>query len=171
MLLTSAAANKLLKEYQDKLDDAIRESEQKCVYEVDKDEVDPEIPEYSFRDSYIAIMKCENAIAKIKHAINVHNTTTELAVDGLGRFTIDELLVKLAQFNKDKLRLDRMRSRLQKERVSNTWGSKSGAITYRVANYNIDDAKQEYDAVSKLITNIQLALDMSNNTDTFEIDI
>ena len=113
-----------------------------------------------------AVIKIPEArIRKVKHAINVFNTTTE--VEGTG-MTIDEVLVYLSQLTAARSRYDQMRARLPKERINN-FGRGSQIIEYTYANYDVEKAAEDYSRISDEQAKLQTALDVTNNTKTMEI--
>ena len=89
MKLTSAEANKLIKQLRDEI--ALIEAQEKNAYRFvaatieDKAEVRPN---YSFAETAAALDEREEKIRRIKHALNVFNATTK--PDGVD-MTIDEL--------------------------------------------------------------------------------
>ena len=44
-------------------------------------------------------------------------------------------------------------------------------IDYRYANYSVEQAKEDYTKVSDELRNIQLALDIANNSETMEFEL
>lgn len=77
----------------------------------------------------------------------------------------------MAQLNNRKNKLDCMRRRLPKERVNPMVSRAKSYVEYEYANYDINKVKADYQQISEEITKIQLALDMCNQTKTFEINI
>lgn len=168
IIATSAYANKLLRQLDEEksfLEDMERSS---YTYTVSTDE-DPVIPEYDFEKTTAQLGDICDKIQKIKHAINVANTTQPVRV-GDKDYTVDTILVRMAQLNRRKSMLDSMRKRTPKERVT-SYSSNGRAAEYVCTNYDVSLAKQEFERVSKEIMEMQLALDRHNQTYSFEIDI
>lgn len=168
IIATSAYANKLLRQLDEEksfLEDMERAS---YIYTVSADE-EPVIPEYDFEETAARLNDICDKIQKIKHAVNVANTTQPVRV-GDKDYTVDTILVRMAQLNRRKSTLDSMRKRTPKERVK-AYSSSGRAAEYICTNYDISLAKQEFERVSKEIIAMQLALDRHNQTYSFEIDI
>ena len=127
---------------------------------------DPESvrPPYDFRKTQIALDKMEQKIRRVKHAINLFNTTH--TVPGFD-LTIDEMLVLIPQLTKRKNKLAEMKEKLPKTREQ-TYG-KSNIVDYRYINYDSDEAAIEYEKAAELLSHAQTALDAANNTETLEI--
>ena len=94
------------------------------------------------------------------------NTTH--TVDGFD-MTVDQLLVYIPQLTGRKNRRGEMASALPKQRMANN--GRSNLIEYEYANYDIEEAKRDYDAVSDELARAQIALDQLNNTETMEINV
>ena len=86
--------------------------------------------------------------------------------------SIDTILIRMAQLNKRKAVLDIMRKQLPKSREDqHTYMSRNSVPEYRYINYDMELIKQEYENVSKVIMEMQMALDKYNQTVQFEVDI
>ena len=169
MRYTSAEASKLLKklngDYQELLS---REILSRSFLAATGEDVDSVRPEYDFEKTQAEIAEISEKIRRLRHAINVFNTTHE--VPGFG-MTVDEMLVFLPQLSERASALDSMRAALPKQR-ERTYGSGTGAtIDYRYANYDIKKAAGEYERVYDTLTKAQMALDRLNGSETMEIDI
>ncbi|MCD7828015.1 MAG: hypothetical protein LUG85_05715 [Clostridiales bacterium] len=125
-------------------------------------------PDYDYAEYQARLSELEEKIRKVKHAINVFNVTTVLPETGM---TIDETLVLLPQLSARKRKLSVMSMRVQKERLMNTRTTTAAVSEFMYANYDIAEAKSDYDKTVAEITAIQTAIDLVNNTETFEIDI
>lgn len=165
MQITSAGANKLLRKLEDDKHFILAKEASSCTY-VMTEGVEALIPPYSYRKTADELEAIEAEVRKIKHALNVFNSTTVL--DGLG-ITIDEALVKMAQLNQRKATLDVMRCRLEKERIANF--GRSNVVEYTCINYDLAEIQVDYQAISQQIMDIQLALDFTNQTKTFELEM
>ena len=106
----------------------------------------------------------EQKIRRVKHAINLFNTT--YTVPGFD-LTIDEMLVLIPQLTKRKNKLAEMKEKLPKTREQTY--SKSNIVDYRYINYDSDEAASEYEKAAEQLSRAQTALDTVNNTETLEI--
>lgn len=168
MKLTSAGANKVLKRLQDEKNYLLSQEKQNRTYTAYDTET-PVIPDYDYDKTAAAITAIDDKIVKIKHALNVINTTNQLDIKGR-TMTVDEILVRMAQLNNRKNTLDVMRNcqpktRLRKMTVSTT------VPEYEIANYNIEKVRAEYNRIDAEIISMQLALDRFNQTYEFDVDI
>ncbi|MCD7763953.1 MAG: hypothetical protein LUI14_12320 [Lachnospiraceae bacterium] len=126
-------------------------------------------PEYDFVKYQEELAGLEKKIRVIKHAISMFNVNTVLPnMDGL---TIDQALVYLPQLTAQKQKLGIMARRLPKERLQNSRTTTAAVSEFCFANYDIKTAKEEYKMTVDTITALQSALDLINNTETFEIDL
>jgi len=164
--LTSAAANKLLKSLEDQKNYLLALEASSSVY-VKAEGEDTEPPVYDYLATSEKLNKINHQVCKIKHAINVFNTTTYLEPLGI---TIDEALIKMAQLNHRKLELDLMRKRLPKQRQAMPF-ARGNIIEYQYVNYDIAKVAEDYERICAEISEIQLALDTCNQTKTFELDL
>ncbi len=168
MKMTSAEAAKLLNrlkdEYQSLLD---KEEMSKEFLAASGEDIESVRPEYDFAATQKALEELEAKTRKVKHALNVFNSTT--AVPGFN-MTIDEMLVYIPQLTKAKARLGDMRSKLPKQR-ENSYNRVSAILDYRYTNYDVSLAESEYVRISERLSAAQLALDAVNSTATMEIDI
>ena len=169
MRCTSAEANKLLKKLYEEREMLSREEAQASVFvAATVENVGDVRPAYSFDEMNERINGVEQKILKVKHAINVFNTTTE--IDGFD-MTIDEMLVFIPQLTAQKERLKTMSNRLPMQRKSQKYGEKSNFIEYEYANYNTEVALEMFKKISDVLVDAQLALDKVNTTKTMKIDI
>lgn len=170
MQVTSAYANKMIKSLEeDKIFWWNKEASSYCYVAALNEE--PVIPEYDYAQVAATIAELDDKIAIIKHAINMANATAKVLV-GDEEMSIDTILIKMAQLNKRKMVLDRMRKQLPKERVeSHAYGARNVVPEYRYINYDLEQVKQDYEEVSNKIMEMQMALDKYNQTVTFEVDI
>ena len=125
-------------------------------------------PEYDFAKTRAEEAVLSEKIRKLKHAINVFNSTTVIPEWNI---TIDEMLVLIPQLTRKRDRLSMMKNRLPKERVEAGMRTASNIIDYRYANYDIAAAQAEYDEASNRLAKAQTALDLVNSTVTFEVTL
>lgn len=169
--ITSAYANKLLRSLEEEKAFLVNKEETSNTYVVANNE-EPVIPEYDYSEVAAAINEIDEKICTIKHALNVANANARVPV-GDREMSVDMILIRMAQLNKRKLILDRMRKQLPKTREDHTfsYGSRNSVPEYRYINYDLELVKQEYERTSQMIMEMQMALDKHNQTVTFEVDI
>lgn len=167
MKCTSAEAAKYLRKLNEDYAALISREEVRRDFIVSLGE-DPESvrPPYDFRETQIALDEMEQKIRRVKHAINLFNTTH--TVPGFD-LTIDEMLVLIPQLTKRKNKLAEMKEKLPKTREQ-TYG-KSNIVDYRYINYDSNEAASEYEKAAELLSRAQTALDTVNNTETLDIPV
>ena len=150
MKLTSAEAAKVLRKMNDDLNDLwSRESMSQSFVAAVSENVEDVRPEYDFAKTRAEEAVLSEKIRKLKHAINVFNSTTVIPEWNI---TIDEMLVLIPQLTRKRDRLSMMKNRLPKERVEAGMRTASNIIDYRYANYDIAAAQAEYDEASDEVT-------------------
>lgn len=164
--LTSASANKLIKSLEDQKNYLLSLEASSSVYILAEGE-QAEPPHYDYSATSEEVNRINQQVRKLKHAINVFNTTTILEPLDI---TIDEALIKMAQLNHRKLQLDTMRKRLPKERQAVPF-TRTNIIEYQYVNYDIGQVATDYNRLCEEIMEIQLALDTCNQTKTFDVDL
>lgn len=161
MKATSQEANKILNKLQEDIRTLKAEENNNFKFVAATIENEEYLrPEYDFKKTQNKIALLEEKVRKLKHAINVFNCTYE--VDG---YTIDQILIFLPQLNQTKMKLFGMLSQPPKRRKS----VNGNIIDYEYLNYNIEDAKKEYEAVDGLLTRLQNKLNLVNSTVEFDI--
>ena len=168
--MTSAYANKMLRKLtEDKEFWRSKESEG-YLYVAALDE-EPVIPEYDYIEVSKNIADIDAKIVKIKHAINITNCTNEIQVGDIN-MTIDMVLIMMAQLNRRKAILDKMRKQQPKSRISAGLNLvRKTTPEYQYINYDLDLIKREYEQIDKKISEMQIALDRYNQTVEFDVDI
>ena len=167
--ITSAYANKWLKSLEEDKEYWINKEEASSTYVTAINE-EPVIPEYDYAEVAATIAEIDEKIAVIKHALNVTNATAKVQVKDT-EMSVDTILIKMAQLNKRKAVLDRMRKQLPKTRETTSNMSRNAVPEYRYVNYDLDLVKQEYERVSQNVMELQMALDQYNQTVQFEVDL
>ena len=167
--MTSAYANKKLKSLEEDKAFWVKKENNSCTYVASINE-EPVVPEYDYLEVAQKIEELDAKIAVIKHALNLHNAMAHVQV-GDTEMSIDTILIKMAQLNKRKNILDTMRKRLPKEREQEPYRVRNTVPEYRYINFDLVLIKQEYERVSDLILQMQMALDKYNQTVEFEVAI
>ena len=167
MKYTSAEAGKLVKKLNDEQSSIIlREENGKEFLAAVGEDIESVRPGYDFATTQVALNEIETKIRKVKHALNVFNSTTVIPEFGM---TIDEMLVYIPQLTMRKNKLARMKDRLPKVREQTRVNS--SILDYRYLNYGVDEAAAEYDKISDTLSKAQNALDAANMNQTLEIDL
>lgn len=167
MKYTSAEAGKLLKKLNDeRASILLREENGKEFLAAVGEDIESVRPDYNFATTQVALNEIETKIRKLKHALNIFNSTTVIPEFGM---TIDEMLVYIPQLTMRKDKLARMKDRLPKVREQTRVNS--SILDYRYLNYGVDEAAAEYDKISDTMSKAQNALDAANMNQTLEIDL
>jgi len=126
MQVTSAQANKILRQLQEERRDILRD-EQQCRTFVAATVEDPENarPAYDYADTQEKLRALEEKIRLVKHSINAFNLTHK--AEGFD-MTVDQLLVYIPQLSERKTRLGSMAGVLAKTRLSTS--SRSNIIEW-----------------------------------------
>lgn len=167
MKMTSAQANKQLKQMNSELSMLLRTEQQSCVFRAALGEYVEDVrPEYDYPRTQLAIDILSTKIRKLKHSINVFNTITEIP----GQYcTIDEALVMIPQLTQKVNKLAKMRSRLPKERADDCF--RSNVIDYVITNYDISNVVADFQNAQEELIELQTALDMVNNTVVYDFNV
>lgn len=167
--MTSAYANKVLKKLNDDKNYYLNMEEEGQVYVAAIDE-EPVIPDYDYEEVSAKISELDEKIVKIKHAINVVNVTNKIAI-GDSEMTIDTILVRMAQLNKRKMVLDKMRKRQEKTREKFGYlNARKAAPEYQYINYDLKLVGREYERIDSQIASMQISLDKFNQTFEFDVE-
>ena len=166
--ITSAIAAKQLRKLNDQRDSLLAMEKKSMSFTAAiQEDVEAVRPAYDFHAMQRRFDDVDGRMRRLKHAINVFNTTH--IVDGFD-MTIDEMLVYLPQLGKRKEMLTQMSKMLPRQRKDRDYSS-SNNIEYVYANFDIAEARQELERVSELYAQAQTALDIVNNRDTLEVDL
>lgn len=167
MKMTSAQAAKLLRQLKEELSALhLRENNSRSFLASLGEDPESVRPDYDYDAMKKQMNVVETKIRKLKHTINVFNTTTLIPEFGI---TIDEMLVYLPQLSANCSRLAKMKGVLPKERANSGYGS--NVIDYRYVNYDIEQVNKDYTELSEKLANAQTALDYVNSTVEMEVDI
>lgn len=170
MKLSSKEANKLLKKLNEDYQLMLNEENENCTFIASTTEnVEDCRPKYNYVETQKLLCDLEARIRKLKHAINVFNTTT--IIDDFD-ITIDEALVLMPQLTKKKEKLSILRKNKERCRVKNRYGDYVGErIDYIYVNYNIDEVKKDYDDIVNELDKLQISIDKANVSGRIEVDI
>ncbi len=167
--VTSAYANKMLRSLEEDKDFWRSKEKESYTYVAAINEK-PVIPEYDYSEVAATIEAIDEKIARIKHALNLSNATAKVKV-GDSEMSVDMILIKMAQYNKRKGVLDLMRKQLPKSREMIHYRARNAVPEYRYINYDLETVKNDYERISQIIMEMQIALDQYNQTVTFEVEI
>lgn len=163
---TSAGAGKYIKQLEDEKENLLRIEHERCTYDLVVGEEELR-PAYDFDATQTQVDALDGKIRHVRHALHLFNAHTELPCG----MTIDEALIALAQLSRKKARLDDLRSRQERERLGTRMFAKTDAVEYRYANYDVSAAEEMYRAVSQQVSELQLEIDLCNQTKTFEVEV
>ncbi|MCQ2524658.1 MAG: hypothetical protein MJ123_10010 [Lachnospiraceae bacterium] len=169
-MMTSAYANKLIRKLNEDKDYWETKEATGCTYIASVDE-EPVIPEYDYEEVSAKIEEIDRKVTAIRHAINLANATNMIEACG-ENYTVDSVLVMMAQLNRRKLTLDEMRKRQSKSRVeARSYAARKAVVEYEYINYDLEKVKADYEAIEEKIAKLQLALDKYNQTVEFAVEI
>lgn len=164
-LVTSAYANKRLKDLNEKLDNLYLTEQQRMQYVKISGQYTP-VPDYDFSSTRDKVQQLMTEIYELKHAINQFNTTTVVPEFNM---TIDAVLVYMAGLTREKNRLASM-MKMEREKVKDGFGSKSTTyVELMCTSFDPEEAAVSYEEINSKLQKLQLALDKVNSTVTFEI--
>ena len=167
MKMTSAEANKLIKQLKDEY--RLLELQEKNLISfiaATTENVEEVRPAYSYEETAAKYDELEEMIRKIKHALNQFNAST--VPEGTD-MTIDEILVFLPQATERLRKLSLMLSRPARIRAEDT--GRTSIIEYEYLNYDLAAVQKDYDALVEKKTKVMTALDLVNNTVQFDVEI
>ncbi len=170
MKMTSALACKLVAQLKSEKETYLTRESDSSTYTVAAGE-EPFVPTFDFEGNNALIAAIDEKVMRIKHALNLANATSSIEV-GEKTYSVDEILIRMAQLSARKTVYDEFRKRLPKERSSLTvrFASKRDAVEFVYANYDIAKAQAAFEQVEREIIALQLALDKHNQTFEFEVD-
>lgn len=165
--LTSAMAAKYLKKLNEEHEALMRREKKTMTFTAVIQENREEVrPEYDYSAFQVQLLELERKIRTIKHEINLFNLNQ--SVPGFD-MTVDQMLVYIPQLTARKNKLERMRSRLPRERVQDSYSRNSSLVEYEYSNYDIQQTEADYNKVADELARAQNALDQVNATVTFEV--
>ncbi len=167
MKCTSAEAGKMLRKLmEEKSSIEMREHNGKEFLAAVGEDLESVRPEYDFAKTQSALAEVERKIRKLKHALNVFNSTTVIPEFDM---TIDEMLVYIPQLTAKKNKLSSMKDKLPKVREQNRMNS--SILDYRYLNYDVVEVAAEYEKATDTLAKAQNALDAVNMTMTLDIEL
>ena len=167
MKMTSAEANKRIRQLKDQI--RLLESQERNLTSfiaATTENVEEVRPVYSYEETAAKYDALEKEIRKIKHALNRFNAGT--VPEGTD-MTIDEILVFLPQATERLRKLSGMLARPAKLRAEDT--GRTSIIEYEYLNYDLAAGQRDYDALSEKKARVMTALDLTNNTVPFDVDL
>lgn len=170
MKMTSALACKLIAQLKSEKETYLARERDSSTYTVAAGE-EPYIPTFDFESNNALIAAIDEKVMSIKHALNLSNATSSIKV-GDKTYSVDQILVRMAQLSARLKVYDTFRQRLPKERSSLTvrYGTRRDAVEFTYTNYDITKAQAAFEETEREIIALQLALDKHNQTFEFEVD-
>lgn len=164
---TSASAGKYIKSLEDRKSHILAAERRDKTYQCSFGEK-PEAPAYDYCATRDEVAAIDAEVLAVRHALHLFNNSAVLPGCGM---TIDEALIKLAMMNKELAILSEMRGTPAKRRLSsNRWDS-SARVEFEYANFDPAEAERDYLALSAQIADLQLEIDLANQTNTFEVGV
>ena len=161
MKLCNAEVIKKIKDLEEQKQEILSDEQKNCTvtYQTETDMIDTG---YDFDKTRKAVENLNKEIMKLKHALNISNSTVIVEEFGL---TIGECLIYMAQLNNEKGVLERLSRILSKSRVT----LYNGVVEYTVTNYDVETCKSKLNIIKETVRRLQLAIDRVNLNNMIEI--
>ena len=121
-------------------------------------------PSYDYEGTQRRYKEIPQEIRKLRHAMNVFNTST--MVPGFD-MTVDQMLVYLPQLRELKKKLGEMKKAPISGRSCSSYG---GVKEYTYSNYSVEKVAEDYKLISDEYAKAHTALDYLNATGEIEVD-
>ena len=152
MKMTSAQAAKLLRQWNESLKALQRREENTKTFLASLGEdIESVRPEYDYAAMQAEQAAMEANIRKLKHTLNVFNTTTIIPEFEM---TIDQMLIYLPQLTNRLEKLSRMKELLPKQRENALYNRNAAIIDYRYANYDIQTVEKDYEVLAETLAKV-----------------
>ena len=161
MKLCNAEVIKKIKDLEEQKQEILLNEQKNCTttYQTETDMIDTG---YDFDKTRTAVENLNKKIMRLKHTLNVSNSTVIVEEFGL---TIGECLVCMAQLNNEKIVLERLSRNQSKSRTT----LYNGTVEYTDTNYNVEVCKDKLNGIKETIRKLQLAIDRVNLNNMIEI--
>lgn len=162
MKLCNAEVIKKIKDLEEQKQEILSDEQKNCTttYQTETDMIDTG---YDFEKTRNAVENLNKEIMKLRHALNISNSTVIVAEFGL---TIGECLVHMAQLNNEKVVLERMSRNRSKSRIT----LYNGIVEYTDTNYDVEMCKAALGYIKETVRKLQLAIDRVNFNNMIEIE-
>lgn len=167
MKLTPHAIMKLINQISEKKLQLIVQEREECVIESVAGQ-DPCRTSYDYATTRTQIKEYDDQIFRLRSALNYNNATDVIAEIGM---TASEALVRMALLSEEKERLSRMASTSQRRQIPASQLRDSSVAVYRIAQYPVDQARKDLQAVTTSIVELQTALDKHNLLTEIDVDV
>ena len=149
----------------EELKDLERSEKQSCTFTFTVGEDFEAIrPSYDYKETQKRYMELTEEIRKLRHTMNVFNTST--IVPGFD-MTIDQMLCYLPQLRERKQTLKKLKDQPISGRSS---GIFEGIVRYEYCNYSVQKATEDYNKIADEYAKAHTALDLINVTGEIEVD-
>ena len=162
MKMTIVEANRLAKQFSEEIKRLEAEEANVRVYAHSEGE-QPVIQKYDFRGTQDRITALQGKVTKIRHRVNSFNITSK--INGMD-MTVDEALIRISFLSNKLKKLADMKG-IQAVYRKSTYSSVE--IVHR--NFDLDEVIAEWESVLKELNQLRAALDLTNLTETIEVDI
>jgi len=161
MKLCNAEVIKKIKDLEEQKIIILSDEQKNCTttYQTETDMIDTG---YDFGKTRTAVENLNKEIMKLKHKLNISNSTVIVEEFGL---TIGECLVYMAQLNNEKGVLERLGQIRSKSRAT----LYNGIVEYTVTNYDVEICKTELNKIKETVRKLQLAIDRVNLNNMIKI--